>query len=153
MTENTSKGKGKRPIRALRDPDGRFLPNLPGPPGRPSPLALEAPAQPRGDGGGTPLPPRGLRFRGTSTLDLFYAERLRKEAGPASEGGRALVPSFQSPYQLLKGTPALNYRLLSYQMFTEPRSLSLTRTSLQGGGLAKDLQPWRPGDFPGSTPH
>ena len=48
MTENTSNGKGKRPIRALRGPDARFLPNLPGPPRRPSSLALEAPTQPSG---------------------------------------------------------------------------------------------------------
>ena len=97
MTESTSKGKGKRLIRNLRGHEGCFLPNLPGPPRRPSPLALEAPAQPSGDGGGTPLPPRSLRFRGTSSLDLFYAERLCTEAGPALEGGRALVPSSQSP--------------------------------------------------------
>ena len=118
-----------RPIRALRSPDGRFLPNPPGWPGRPSPLVLEVTAPPRGDGGMTPLPPRGLRFRGTSSLDLFYAKGPRREAGPAPEGGHALVPSFQSP---LKGPPALNYQSMSYQMFTSPRSLSLTRTCSHG---------------------
>ena len=40
----------------------------------------------RWDGSGTPLPPRGLRFRRTSSLDLFYAEGVRTEAGPALEG-------------------------------------------------------------------
>ena len=65
----------------------------------PSPLT-------RGDGGGTPLSPRGLRVRGMSSLDPFYAERVRTEAGSALEGSRALVPSFSRPNQLLKGPPA-----------------------------------------------
>ena len=62
MAENIGKGKGKRPIRALRGADGRFLPNLPDAPRLPLPLALEAPAQREGDGSGTPLPPGSLRF-------------------------------------------------------------------------------------------
>ena len=143
MTESPSKEKGKRSIRALRGPDGFFLPNLPGPPGRPSPLVLEAPAQPRSDGGGTPLPPRGLRCRGTSSLDLFYAESLRTEAGPALEGGCALVPSSQSPLPAPERSPSIDYQLLSCQMFAEPRSLSLARMSLQGGGLDQGIFPGR----------
>ena len=79
---------------------------------------------PRGDGGRTPLPPRGLRFRGTSSLDLFYAERLRTEAGRTLEGGRALVPPPQS-------------RVPDEDIAARPQ----------------DLQPWRPGDFPRSTLH
>ena len=58
---------------------------------------------PRGDGGRTLLPPRGLRVCGTSSLDLFYAERVRTEAGPALEGSRA---HSSRPNLLLKGPPA-----------------------------------------------
>ena len=66
----------------------------------PSPLA-------GGDGSGTPLPPRGLRFRGMSSLDLFYAERVRMEADPALEGSRTLVPSFQLPQPAPERSPGM----------------------------------------------
>jgi hypothetical protein len=99
MAKRLGKSKGKRTLCAPRGSDGRFLPNLPDPPGTLPPLALEVPPQPEGDGNGTPQPPGGLRFGDSSSSNQFYAERLRTDAGPSTEGVRAeikLAPTSQS---------------------------------------------------------
>ena len=40
-------------------------------------------------------------------MDLFYAEKSRKEAGPAPEDGRALAPSFRSPLPAPERYPSI----------------------------------------------
>ena len=53
-------------------------------------------------------------FHGTSSLDLFHAERVFMGAGPALEGSRAIMPSFQSPLWIVaqvEGTGHQTYQV------------------------------------------
>ena len=81
----------------------------------------------------TPLPPRDLRFRGTSSLDIFYAERVRTEAGPALEGSRALVSSFQSPQPAPERSPGMK---ISISELSGVRRAPVTVGSVTDEGIA-----------------
>ena len=62
------------------------------------------------------------------------------EAGPTLEGGRALVPPSQSPVP--GGSPNTELSISPVTVIDEDIA-----------ARPQDLQPWRPGDFPRSTPH
>jgi hypothetical protein len=111
MAKNTSKGKGKAPIRPLQGTDGRFLPVLPNPPRLPPPRVLGTPTQPGDGGDGTPIHPGGLRMQDSSSSDQFYAERLCTRADMVPENGHneiTLVPPPQVSQSALQRVPSVN---------------------------------------------
>ena len=82
MAKRTAKAKGKRPATTLRVEDGRFLPNIPDPPGSPSHLGpgpSGPPPQTEPEVSGTPMHPGGLGYHDSSS-DKIYATNLRPEA-------------------------------------------------------------------------
>ena len=106
MAKRTAKAKGKHPATTLRGEDGRFLPNIPDPPGSPSqlgpgpsgPLPLTEP-----DISGTPMHPGGLGYHESSSSDKIYAANLRLEADLELAADRERTPPLR--YSPPPGSP------------------------------------------------